>query len=289
MLLSDQTCNFMKNYIIIILTLLSVNMYSQKGFYLRPLIEHKYHANGDLPYEVTTAQGYTIKVTPYRMYGGRWYDIGLYVGYRTKNYFFETGWSQDQGNQGVRLSASSSNPYDSSSFINAAIEDYMGMMFNKFPLRMGIKLFGKDSVSTGKTHRWQGFLFGGFDFLSRPPIPAEVGGGYTFITDKLGHTVEYESQLGSNSRYGGLKTIGFMLKGYNKKGRSILNFSVHFSQGVKNSQTTFMSVKFTNYDGTVYKSAVQSKSSGLYFSLSADLYPKNWFKKKEQLEYYRKK
>jgi hypothetical protein len=29
--------------------------------------------------------------------------------------------------------------------------------------------------------------------------------------------------------------------------------------------------------------------TGTIFSLSKDIYPKNWFKKKEQLEYYRKK
>ena len=162
------------------------------------------------------------------------------------------------------------------------------MAYSKIPLRMGIKLFGKDSVSTGKTHRWQSFLFGGFDLLIRPSIPAETGGSNTFVTDKLGHTVKYESQLGSDIRYGGLYTIGFMLKGYNKKGRSILNFSVHFSQGTRYGQTSYMNIKFTNYDGTVYRSAVISKSSGLYFSLSTDIYPKNWFKKKDQLEYYRK-
>ena len=80
-----------------------------------------------------------------------------------------------------------------------------------------------------------------------------------------------------------------MLKGYNKKGRTIVNFSVHFSQGIKNVRTTYTAFKITNYDGTVYKSYIGSKSSGLYFTLSTDLYPKNWFKKKEQLDYYKKK
>jgi hypothetical protein len=278
----------MKKYFLISLTILSVNVYSQKGFYLRPLLENKINANGDIPYEVKTAQGYVVKVTPLRFYGEHWYDLGLYMGYRTKKYFFETGWSPDGGNEGIRLSASTLNPLDSS-FYNFTEKETMGASFNKFPLRIGVKIFGKDTVLAGKTLRWQGFLYGGLDVLTRPPINAEVGGGDVFVIDKLGHTVEYESRLRSNQRYTQLRTIGFMLKGYNKKGRSVVNFSVHFSQGLRSLYTTYMEIKFTNYDGTIYKSFVSSKSSGLYFSLSKDIYPKNWFKKKEQLEYYRKK
>ena len=58
----------MKNLFLIFLTILSVNVYSQKGFYLRPLIENKYNINPGHPYDMTTLQGYTIHVFPMNFY-----------------------------------------------------------------------------------------------------------------------------------------------------------------------------------------------------------------------------
>jgi hypothetical protein len=278
----------MRKYFCFISICLSVNLYSQKGFYLRPIVEHKVHVNNDHPYDVTTAQGYTIRVTPINFYTSQGFDIGFYAGYRAKNCFFETGWSQDQGNQGVRLTATTFERYDNS-FHKTEIVYSVGMEYNKYPFKIGLKLFGKDSISANKKLRWQCFLYGGIDLLTRPPIPAENGSGYVFITNKYGDSVIYESQLGSNIRWGRLNTIGLMLKAYNRKGRTVLNLSVHYSQGARNQQITFTSLKFTNYDGTVYKSWVGSKGSGLYFSVSTDIYPMNFFKKKQKQADYHKK
>jgi hypothetical protein len=268
----------MKKYSCILFFFLTVNLYAQVGFYVRPVIEHKFHANSGTSYNVITPQGYTLKVEPINFYPLRGLDIGLYLGYRTKNFFFETGWSQDQGSHGVRISGMSYSVSDSSFYLSDVIYK-TGVAYNKIPLKIGVKLFGKDSVTSGQNWNLQGFVYGGIDFLIRQPALPHDGTDYYFITDKNLDTIKGNARLGTQLKWGYLNTIGFMLKIQNRKGY-VLNLSVHYSQGSSYNQTSYSSLTFTNYDGTTYKSFISSRSSGLYLSISTDIYPLQLVKKK---------
>lgn len=267
----------MKKYILAVLSLLSIAIYAQRGLYVRPIVEHKFHTNSGTSFNLVTPQGYTLKVEPINFYAQRGFDIGVYLGYRTKNFFFETGWSQDQGNQGVRVSGLSYYAGDSS-FYHTELTHMSGIAYNKIPLKAGLKIFGMgDTVKNDKNWNWQGFVYGGLDFLSRQPGALTQGSSYNFITNKNLDTLKYEAKLGTNVSWSYLGTVGFMLKARNKNGIT-LNMSLHYSQGARYSHTSYTGLTFTNYDGTTYKSFVSSRSSGIYFSISTDIYPLHLFR-----------
>lgn len=266
----------MKKYILVILAFVSIELYAQKGFYVRPIVEHKFHINNGTDFNIITPQGYVLKVEPINFYPQKGFDIGLYIGYRTRNFFFETGWSQDQGNQGVRVSGLSYYAPDSS-FYHTELTYKTGIAYNKIPVKIGAKIFGKDSIVGDGNWALQGFVYGGIDFLSRQTGAINGSNSYNFITNKNMDTLKYEAQLGTQMDWGYMNTIGFMLKAHNKKGLTV-NLSVHYSQGVQYSHTSYTGLTFTNHDGTVYKSFVSSRSSGLFFSLSTDIYPVQLFK-----------
>lgn len=266
----------MKNYILVIICFLSIEMLAQKGFYVRPIVEHKFHINDGTNFNITTPQGYVLKVEPINFYPQKGFDIGLYIGYRTKNFFFETGWSQDQGNQGVRVSGLSYNAPDSS-FYHTELTYKTGIAYNKIPVKIGAKIFGKDSIAAEKNWGLQGFVYGGLDFLSRQPGELTGGSAYDFITNSNMDTLKYQAKIGTQMKWAYMSSVGFMLKAYNKKGITI-NLSVHYSQGVQYNYTSYTGLTFTNHDGTVYKSYVSSRSSGLYFSISTDIYPIQLFR-----------
>ena len=277
----------MKYISVLLFSILSANSFSQKGFYLRPQLERKWHANPGHEYEVTTAQGFTVKVDPLNLYTGNGFDIGIHTGYISKNLFFEVGISQDGSNAGVRLIATSYSKNSNVYYLDD-VYDNMGLAFIKYPLRVGIKLFGKEPIpfNSDKMIRWQGFLQGGVDFLKRQGRGGSVygltGWSHTFIPQE-GDTLLYESFIASNVSNSYLLTLGFMLKGYNKKGRNVITFGIHYSQGKRRGQTTFNDITFTNYvDKKVYRSYVQSNCSGIYFNISKDIYPLNIFKKNKK-------
>jgi hypothetical protein len=165
------------------------------------------------------------------------------------------------------------NTYYSSRTLDAG-----GQSYSRYGIKFGIKLFGNDSVSPNKKYRWQGFLFVGLEFLIRPPIPAETGLGFVYYTNANLDSMLYTSYFSSGIRYGFMGTLGFMLKGYNKKGRNMINFSVHFSQARRYNQMSYQKINFYDYkDGSNYETYTFSKGSGLYFTISKDIFiPTKW-------------
>lgn len=267
----------MKNYIFAVLTFCCIHTYAQKGFYVRPVLEHKFNSNSGTSFNIITPQNYILKVEPINFYAQKGLDIGFYLGYRTKNFFFETGWSQDKGSQAVRVSGLTYYAADST-FYQTELTYTSGISFNKIPVKVGVKLFGVDSIPNNKNWIWQGFAFVGLDFLSRQSGTIKGEQNFNFITNKNSDTLKYNAQLGGQAKSSYMSTIGVMFKATNKKGLT-LNLSVHYSQGSALSYTSFTGLTFTNHDGTVYKSFVGSRSSGLYFSISTDIYPVQLFKK----------
>jgi hypothetical protein len=267
----------MSKYWLIPLLFLFCNTYAQKGFYVRPAIERKFHANKGLTIPITTQNDYTLIVKPKRFYTAPGFNLGLNAGYRTKNWFAEIGWAQDEANSGIDLILTDYRKYNNT-YYSSRMLDAGGQSYSRFGIKFGIKLFGNDSVALHKKYRWQGFLFGGLEFLIRPPIPAETGLGFVYYTNANLDSMLYSSYFSSGIRYGFMGTLGFMLKGYNKKGRNMINFSVHFSQARRYNQLSYQKINFYDYkDGSNYETYTFSKGSGLYFTISKDIFiPTKW-------------
>jgi hypothetical protein len=262
---------------IIFLLFLSVQVFAKKGFYLRPAIERKWYANKGFTIPITTQNNYTLIVKPKRFYTAPGFNLGLYAGYRAKNWFAEIGWAQDDANSGIDLILTDYRTYNNV-YLASIILDYGGQSYSRYGIKLGIKLFGNDSVASHKKYRWQGFLYGGLEFLIRPPIPAETGIGIVYYTNANLDSMLYTSYFSSGIRYGFMGTLGFMLKGYNKKGRNMINFSVHFSQARRYNQMSYQKINFYDYkDGSNYETYTFSKGSGLYFTISKDIFiPTKW-------------
>lgn len=277
----------MKQFILIFFTLVALPLYSQTGFYLHPAIEYKFDTNRNVPFDITTPQNYTIHIAPRNFTAEKTVFLGLQLGYRNKYWFFETGWGQDKFASGIIISA---NAYDvnKKSYYTKERKYYGGAVFNKIPLRFGIRLFGKDSVASGKKLRCQFFVFGSLDiFIARSvnkPINDE------FIINPQGDAVSYSYYPGRSYGITMKKTIGFMVKAYNKKGNNI-NFSISYLPSFLGdllfSSRYNNNIYFTNYDNTTYHYTTSCFGSGFYLSLSTDIATKNWFKKKREVDYYK--
>jgi|ERR1051326_1239413 hypothetical protein len=270
----------MKNSFLSLLIFITANIYSQTGFYLQPTIEHKWHINSTTPYDITTQQGYVMKIEPINFYdfGLSDFNYGLLCGYQTKKLFFETGWTGDQLGIDFNIIGTACSPFDTTYYVYKS-EIKSGALFNKYPFRFGLKLLGKDSVPIGKKMRWQCFLYGGIDYLRVQGTGQFGSSSWGVIINPNHDAIQFEDYESTNFYRGEiLKTIGFIFKSYNKKGKNIINFSIHYSHG--NREMYYSIPKFTNYDQVVYMGLpVFSKGSGLYINVSKDIYPLNIYRK----------
>ena len=276
----------MKHYFFTFFILFSLHVNSQPGFYFHPSIEYKFDTNDNLGFDITTPQNYTIHVKARNFTAEQLPFLGLEIGYHRKNWFFESGWVQDKFACGITLKAT---VYDMNKheYYTKQRKDYIGDRINKIPFRLGIRLFGKDTIQTGKKMRYQAFIFGCLDVI----IPVHSGNAINdnFIINPQGNAVNYYSSPSDFAFVSLKKTIGFILKTYTSKGRNI-NYSISYL-GSSNGDWFFTrfagsALIFTNYDKTTYNAVMISRGSGFYFGISTDLYFKNIFKKKAVNEYY---
>jgi hypothetical protein len=290
----------MKNFFLLsFILILSANVYSQKGFYFSPIIElNKWYANKDQSYKITTAQGYELRIKTNQFFFDFMADFGLHLGYRTKHYFLETGISIV--NTGMGITYNIMSHYPSNSIFSNGINQYRGadaleeggsMTFAKIPFKVGIKVFGGDSLNISRKLRWQVFCFGGLEYL----FQSHLNNGYihsvSYNIDEQGHeiTISFELLQYQKLRHTLLGNVGFMVKTYTKKGRTLLNLSLDFSQSLQPHYFVEKSkVEITNYDGTTYTTYIVTRGSSMNFSISTDIYPKNWFKKKQQMDEFKK-
>ncbi len=278
----------MKQFFLVFITIVALPIYSQTGFYLHPAIEYKFDINRNVPFDITTPQNYTIHIEPRNLTAEKIPFLGLQLGYRNKYCFFETGWAQDKFASGITISATAYD-MDKKSYYLKERKYYGGAAFNKIPLRFGVRLWGKDTIATDKKLCWQGFLFGSIDFLiSRPEAPPIND---EFLINPQGDIVNYSYHSGRSYGIIAKKTIGLMFKTFTKKGNTI-NFSVSYLPSFLGdlffSSHLSNNIYFTNYDNIEYHYTTASFGSGLYFSISTDISTKNWFKKKQAVDYYRK-
>jgi hypothetical protein len=251
-------------------------MYSQKGFYLHPTFESKkLFLNRNASFSVTTAQGIVVNVHSMNLSTMEGADIGLLIGYRTKNYFFETGISQDRMQQGFSVL----NP-NSLNNLHSAWGGYSSIggnaNFTKFPFRMGVKLFGADTMYAERKLRWQGFLYGGVDYLFTRGVAGSAS-DTEFIVDTAGHSIVISrvNELDLKHRHALFANMGFMIKTYTKKGRTFLNISIDYKQTLQpNNILDITKVVIQNYDGHTYSSALKTRGSCFTLTLSTDIYLK---------------
>jgi hypothetical protein len=269
-------------YCVIIFITLSANVYSQKGFYIRPLVDSKkWYLNRDQSFSVTTPQGYNLHVKSNNYFTDAGADLGICFGYRTRRYFYEIGVSQGRTGVGADVFGLS---YDS--FLKSYSEANLYMengkyLLLKIPLKMGVKVFGGDSLTTGRKLRWQGFLYGGLDFLFQINGFSSDTTEITYISDIQGDAVNYYyiSPDDIMKRKTILGNVGFMLKAYTKKRRNLFNVSVDFSQSLLlHNYFDENKIVIVNYDGTTYSHPLTSRGSSITFTISKDIYFKKQYK-----------
>jgi hypothetical protein len=264
----------MKKITILFLTILYTHLYAQTGFYIHPELNYKLDFNHNGPITIKTNQGFVIEQAPNNFTSERTVFFGAMIGYRRKFWYVESGCIQDKWASGVTLSA---NVYDASTQLYKKQENifYGGQSFYKIPLRLGIKLWGNDSIKTGNNWRWQYFLELSINEDIRSNSMAT--GNAAFIINPNGDALTASYYSWSNTQQ--TKAIGIIMKGSNKKGR---NLNVSLTYGFSNAGKIFIPpapaynfITFTNYDKTTYNTYTQSYGAGIYLGVSTDLYLKN--------------
>jgi hypothetical protein len=281
-------CRFFLIYFIT----LSANVYSQKGFYLRPLVESKkWYANREQSFSVTTAQGFVVDIKSENLFTNSGADIGLCFGYRTKRHFFETGISQARTCTGIKYRIF--NQFTNQNILSATPKEYFGgyyvsdesgsFSWAKIPVRMGVKIFGSDSVLSGRKLHWEGFWYFGFDYLFGTRLTNGSNDENRYTIDDQGHEISVYTEYKTTNTLKRtlLGNTGFMIKTYTKKGHSLLNISLDFAQSLQPNRIIDQTkIVVANYDGRSYSHNIKSSGSSLTLTLSTELYPKNWSKKK---------
>ena len=177
---------YLKNIIVFISILFSGDVFGQKGFYLSPILDHKWYTNNNRSCDIITQQGNVVNIYPINSHTDG-FGFGLNAGYQTKNLFFECGLALDHANLGFIIRSTDFHPIGHYSGI-ADYAEYSGKyFFARIPVRAGIKLFGKDSVFINKKLRWQGFLYGGGDYLLFGRGSGAIGNTYFFYTDSVNY------------------------------------------------------------------------------------------------------
>jgi hypothetical protein len=263
----------MKKTFVLLLSIVCTLVYGQTGFYFHPELNYKFDINNNGPVAIRTTQGFVINQTPNNFTAERTLFIGAMLGYRSKFWYLESGCIQDKWASGITFSA---KVYDANAqqYKTQKTTFYGGQSFYKIPLRLGIKLWGADTVIINKKWRWQGFL--------ELSINQFILGGSTdsknatFIVNPSGDVLT--ANYYSSSTMQQTKAVGLLLKAYNKKGRNI-NFSLNYN--LSNEGNIFHTpspagniITLANYDKALYRSFAFSYGSGIYLGISTDIYLK---------------
>lgn len=233
------------------------------------------------PFGFVTDQGNIVDITPTRLIQPRGLAIGLSAGFKAEFWFLELGRFQDEAIVGARVHYTLFASPGNGSYIMSNLPYFHGGSYSRTSLNYGFKFTGERDRSVLRKTRWELWGLVGLDYWRRPPIPAKSPIGFLWsfnAQDVMSLDVDMQTPLRSNY-YG---TLGLMLKAFNGKGHSILNFSMFYSQGLTRRVMAQSFLTFTNYtDGKFYQRVINSKGSGFYFQVSKDIYLNNIIRRKE--------
>ncbi len=254
--------------------LCNIFVYSQ-GWYVRPSIEYKINTSNNYLPDLVTNEGYIIQVRPLNVTAQKAPFLGLYVGYRKKNCFFETGLVQDYFATGIIFQGYDYN-IQTNEYEQKRIRYYGGFKINRVPLHLGIRLWGSDTLKTGRKYSTVFFLNGGIDVFFYTPHKYDY---YTnqFITDSLGNTLSLSVYNDSGEQTGRFwkKNIGFSLKVNTAKRNIYFSLNYSFWTGLKGyinpPGSTYTNITFIDQKGTTYSNFLAANGSGLYFSVSTNI------------------
>lgn len=261
--------------------------FAQKGFYIRGGIEVKkdhYKSIGNLnnPYQTQMASGFniTFQHPSWGKINGLNFIWG--IGYINKNYFIETGLGRDWvgvgSNVSYELYGHDSLPYfGGGSGSHSSATEYWNI-----PLRFGYKLYNGISRPGRKVWRWDiygttainGLIKGNLQSNNLDVTEAGIGEIlFISISRKPNH-------IGNNVALQG--SVGFMFKAYNKRNVNVLNVGLSYGYRPWQKPLTEMEIRVVDFNNEVVQSRVFGDNSGIYISLSRDLFPFELVKPKEQ-------
>jgi hypothetical protein len=261
-------------------------LFAQQGFYLKPIIELKWHRQR---YPID----YSIQVPPtnqipfaenfqiisqnnYRIPG---FTIGLMAGYNFKRWSIESGICQDQTSSGINFRCLAVNQRDSS--LNTTMfYSNDGITMTKVPVRFYYNIFKKDSLSHDKRNfSICASLFAGIDIFLKPagdPSIPLTGSGIDPYVGKGQYIHVTESLYDSRETWAYAKAIGITFRWY-KRNVNLLTLTLY-----ANWAPFYMSrieLEILMPDGTRYLHTEFADGSGLYFNISKELSFRNFRKR----------
>jgi hypothetical protein len=279
-----------KSILLLCIIILPAIVFSQEGFYLRPLFNPGFWpTNPNNSFTITTPQNIKVEMRTSRFFQNQNGNVGAALGYKKNKYYLELIYTFGGANDGVEIKVH--NPYWGSSYFNKPnlfSENYTiisaGNIASKITLAGGIRVVNSTIPTTGRKFNWQGFLYGGLTLYHNPSL-TNFPTRHSFIVDSLNHKIEWNMpQYDTPPKNTLLAMVGFMIKGRTAKNRNF-NIGLDFSQSLLLHIYVYEEKIVTkNYDGTTYVNYLRSRGSGFSMNISTDLFPTNWFKKRSSAQ-----
>lgn len=276
----------MKKYILFFIIIHFEHLFAQNGLYIKPSVNYlKFYKNNDVGSVFNSKSGTQVTINAKNFYQN-YPDIllGINLGYKTNNYFFECGYYSDATNNNIQLTYMTYYPSYNNNFETHA-SSIAGVAQRSYPFRIGMKIFQKPSKLYEKIIT-SVYVTTGFEIQSNRGSLSAQTSQFNTTTDgvnELKITITTERSIFKRATK---PTIGFLLEVKNKNDFNLFNLTINYNFNLKSThwlQTRRVDIE--DVDGQKYTIGnFSSTGSGLYLGVSKNIYLNRVFKKKNRTQ-----
>ena len=271
-----------KNISSVFFLILFGQIFAQNGFYIKPAINYlKLHRNNDVGQTFNSKSGSQIELCTKNFYP-TFPDLrlGINLGYKTTNFFFEAGLYQDGTNNYIKLNYIAYNNIENI-YYSSSFSSYAGIEQRSYPFRIGIKILQKKSTLYDKI-TYSLFLSGGIEIQSNygniKPQLSET----SYTPDGI-NEIKITIQTTAGVRRAYHPSIGLQFEVKNNSDYNLFNLNINYNLSfIHAGWLQARSVKIEDVDKKQYYIGdFSSTGSGLYLGISKSIYFNRIFKKKK--------
>jgi hypothetical protein len=271
-----------KSILSILFLILFGQTFAQKGFYIKPAINYlKFYKNNDKGSTFNSKSGTQIVVGAKNFYQG-FPDIllGINLGYKTANFFYECGYYSDATSNSIKLSYVTYYP-NYNNYYETHAYSIAGVAQKSYLFRMGMKVFEKQSklyqnITTSI------YITSGVEVQINYGTLLPQISEFSTSTDGINEikiTITTEQSIIKTAPK---PTIGLLLEIKNKNDFNLFNLTINYNFNLTRYTKWLQTrrVDIEDIDGKIYTVGLfTSTGSGLYLGITKNIYLNRIFKK----------
>ncbi len=249
---------------------------AQQGVYLRPHFEKKWHLNPGDGFSLPAEFGHDARVVPMRAFSPQGLLFGFGLGFKARTWMLEMAFMEDEALFGASLQGEA---YLSGAGVFGHGEQssfYTGKVASKLSLTASFRLWGGgDQIARDRSARWECWAqFSGHLLSSAGATEGLLASGSWYAAPDRPVSWELREAASLPDAFGGM--AGVMLKGYNRKGHSIVNVSLGHCWLFDNQDMLLARMSFrVEPDGRAHTGYLKASGSGILLGVSKDFYLNN--------------